>query len=251
VWVPREHNTRADALANAAMNGRPAPEVELAPPAPAAAPRSWAPPSQVATRLLLVRHGETAMTAQGRYSGRADVPLSDRGVAQARAVGGRVAVLAPSVAAVVSSPLTRCVATAEEIAAAVGVAGVRREPDLIECDFGEWDGLAFHEVRQRWPEEMTRWLSSSHVAPPGGESFERVAERARRITTQLLTEYSGQTIVVVSHVSPIKLLLRDALLGGDGFLHRLYLDPAGLSLVDHWPDGQVAVRAVNDTAHLA
>ena len=68
---------------------------------------------------------------------------------------------------------------------------------------------------------------------------------------RLLTEYSGQTIVVVSHVSPIKLLLRDALLGGDGFLHRLYLDPAGLSLVDFWPDGQVAVRAVNDTAHLA
>src|SRR5262249_27777528 len=134
-WVPREENIRADALANAAMNGQPAPEVELDLPPVAAtpagatpavgrarsttgagilAPRSWAPPEQTATRLLLVRHGETEQNSQRRYSGRRDVPLSDRGVAQARAVAGRVAVLAPAVAAVVTSPLTRCAATAEE-----------------------------------------------------------------------------------------------------------------------------------------
>ncbi|MBQ1012201.1 histidine phosphatase family protein, partial [Micromonospora sp. M51] len=67
----------------------------------------------------------------------------------------------------------------------------------------------------------------------------------------LLTAYPGETVVVVSHVSPIKLVLRDALAAGDGFLHRLFLDAAGISVLDMWPDGGVAVRTVNDTAHLA
>ncbi len=62
--------------------------------------------------------------------------------------------------------------------------------------------------------------------------------------------YAGRNVVVVSHVSPIKLLLRDALAAGDAFLHRLYLEPGGLSIVDLWSDGGIAVRVVNETAHL-
>jgi probable phosphoglycerate mutase len=171
-------------------------------------------------------------------------------MSQARAAAARIARIAPSSAMVLSSPLARCTATSAEVAAAVG-APVRVEPDLIECDFGEWDGLTFAEVRQRWPADLERWLGSSQLAPPGGESFEEVAARVRRLLEKLLAEYTGQTLVLVTHVSPIKLLLRDALLGADGFLHRLYLDAASLSIVDYWPDGEVAVRLVNDTAHLA
>jgi broad specificity phosphatase PhoE len=74
--------------------------------------------------------------------------------------------------------------------------------------------------------------------------------RVRRAVSGLREAYPGRTVVVVSHVSPIKLLLRDALAAGDAFLHRLHLDPAGLSIVDSWPDGGVAVRTVNDTAHV-
>ncbi|MGC4796928.1 bifunctional RNase H/acid phosphatase [Micromonospora saelicesensis] len=275
-WIPREQNRHADALANAAMDaaaGRPPATAAPARPAttpaagqpsttpaapiigsdPATAPASWEPrPTFTATRLILVRHGETPYTEQRRYSGRGDVPLSERGRAQVRATGTRVAELAPSVAAVLSSPLSRCTATAASIAEALGGdVPVRTEDDLIECDFGQWEGRTFAEVRQQWPGEMDAWLASPRIAPPGGESFTQVAERAHRVISGLLTAYPGETVVVVSHVSPIKLMLRDALAAGDGFLHRLFLDAAGISVLDMWPDGGVAVRTVNDTAHLA
>ncbi|MFI7663181.1 bifunctional RNase H/acid phosphatase [Micromonospora parva] len=275
-WIPREQNRHADALANAAMDaaagrppatattGRPAPADTVGRPAspaagqpttgsdPATAPASWEPrPTFTATRLILVRHGETPYTEQRRYSGRGDVPLSERGRAQADATGARVAKLAPSVAAVLSSPLSRCTATAAAIAGALGDVPVRTEDDLIECDFGQWEGRTFAEVREQWPGEMDAWLASPRIAPPGGESFTHVAERANRVIAGLLTAYPGETVVVVSHVSPIKLVLRDALAAGDGFLHRLFLDAAGISVLDMWPDGGVAVRTVNDTAHLA
>jgi broad specificity phosphatase PhoE/ribonuclease HI len=252
-WVPREENTRADALANAAMDGRPEPELDLAVPkrAPTASRGSWSPPTEVATRLVLVRHGETEMTAQRRYSGRGDVALSARGREQARAVGARVAGLTPKPSAVVSSPLSRCRATAREIAKALAGPPVRTDPDLIECDFGEWEGLTFADVRAGWPDAVAQWLASPAVAPPGGESFDQVTVRVNRAVEHLLDENAGQSVVVVSHVTPIKLILRDALRGGEGFLHRLYLDAAGLSIVDFWPDGSVAVRLVNETAHLS
>jgi probable phosphoglycerate mutase len=124
------------------------------------------------------------------------------------------------------------------------------EPDLVECDFGRWEGLTFAEVRERWPDQLSAWLASTEVAPPGGESFVEVAERVHRVTARLLSRYPSGMIAVVSHVSPLKLILRDALAAGDAFLHRCYLDPAGLSIADFWADGGVAVRTVNDTAHL-
>ena len=249
-WIPRERNKAADALANRAMDeaaGKPVRDV-IEPEEPAI---SWAPPSlDSATRIILVRHGETALTKQGRYSGRGDVPLSDEGEAQAMAAGGRVAGISRDVTAVVSSPLSRCTRTAELIAAEVGGIPVTVVDDLIECDFGEWEGLTFAEVRERWPAEMRAWLASAAVAPPGGESFQAVAKRTRAAMATVLKAYANGVVVVVSHVTPIKLILRDALAASDKFLHRLYLDAAGVSTMDVWPDGNIAVRSVNETAHL-
>ncbi|ADL48171.1 Phosphoglycerate mutase [Micromonospora aurantiaca ATCC 27029] len=265
-WVPRERNRHADALANAAMDAaasgaapaaaaaeaREATVVRATGTDPATTPASWEPrPTEEATRLILVRHGETERTVQKRYSGRGDVPLTERGRAQARATAARVAALAPSVAAVVSSPLSRCTATAEAVAAQVGNPPVRTDDDLIECDFGVWEGHTFAEVREGWAAELDAWLASTRVAPPRGESFVTVAERTGRAVDRLRSAYPGETVVVVSHVSPIKLVLRDALAAGDAFLHRLYLDTAGISVLDLYPDGGVAVRSVNDTSHLA
>jgi broad specificity phosphatase PhoE/ribonuclease HI len=249
-WIPRERNKDADALANRAMDEAAGVVRNTAPPSPAR--QSWAPPSSTAdaTRLILVRHGETAFTQQGRYSGRGDVPLSDQGEAQAMAAAGRVAGISRDVTAVVTSPLARCVRTAELIAAEVGGPTVTVMPDLIECDFGDWEGLTFGEVRERWPDEMTAWLASTSVAPPGGESFQAVGKRVRGAMATLLSSYPASVVVVVSHVSPIKLILRDALAAGDAFLHRLFLDAAGVSTMDVWPDGGIAVRSVNETAHL-
>jgi probable phosphoglycerate mutase len=184
------------------------------------------------------------LTAQKRYSGRGDVALSETGRVQAQAVAARVAALGP--VAVVSSPLSRCT----ETAALIGVQ-VTTEADLIECDFGEWEGLTFAEVRQRYASELNAWLGSTAIAAPGGESFRQVAARVRRALDRMRKAYPGQTVAVVSHVSPIKLILRDALAASDALLHRLFLDPAGLSIVDYFKDGGVAVRTVNDVAHLA
>lgn len=254
-WIPRERNKDADALANRAMDeaksGRSGP-VRETPAAPEAPKVSWAPPSSTedATGLILVRHGETAFTQQGRYSGRGDVPLSDEGEAQAMAAAGRVAGLSRDITAVLTSPLSRCVRTAELIAAGNGDPTVTVVNDLIECDFGDWEGLTFGEVRERWPEEMNAWLGSTSVAPPGGESFQAVAKRVRGVMATLLGSYPATSIVVVSHVTPIKLILRDALAAGDAFLHRLFLDAAGVSILDAWPDGGIAVRSVNETSHL-
>ncbi|MET7471542.1 bifunctional RNase H/acid phosphatase [Micromonospora sp. NPDC005686] len=263
-WIPRERNRHADALANTAMDAAAsgaAPEAKAEARAatvvratgtdPATTPASWEPrPTEEATRLILVRHGETERTVQKRYSGRGDVPLTERGRAQARASAARVAALAPSVAAVVSSPLSRCTATAEAVAAQVGNPPVRTDDDLIECDFGAWEGHTFAEVREGWAAELDAWLVSTAVAPPKGESFVTVAERTGRAVDRLRSAYPGETVVVVSHVSPIKLVLRDALAASDAFLHRLYLDTAGISVLDLYPDGGVAVRSVNDTSHL-
>jgi probable phosphoglycerate mutase len=270
-WIPRERNKAADALANLAMDeatGRGAArqsssgssysapsssdspassgEAESGRPAP-----SWAPPAMDnATRIILVRHGETALTQQGRYSGRGDPELTDEGQAQAMAAAGRVAGLSRDVTAVLTSPLRRCVRTAELIAAEVGGVPVTVTEDLIECDFGQWEGLTFGEVQERWPREMQAWLSSTSVAPPGGESFQAVAKRVRGALATIVKSHAGGVVVLVSHVTPIKLTLRDALAAGDAFLHRLYLDAAGVSTMDVWPDGNVAVRSVNETAHL-
>jgi ribonuclease H / adenosylcobalamin/alpha-ribazole phosphatase len=179
------------------------------------------------------------------------VPLSARGRAQAEAVAARVAALGRPVTAVVSSPLSRCTATAAAVSVALGGVGVTVDGDLVECDFGLWEGLTFTEVRERWPAELETWLNSPRAAPPAGESFDTVTARVRRAAARLRTAYPSEQVVVVSHVSPIKLLLRDALVAGPAFLHRMHLDPCGISIVDSWPDGGVAVRAVNDTAHLA
>lgn len=267
-WIPRERNKHADALANRAMDeaaGKPVGTHEVEPalqeltlfpesaggqrPSTVAAPKpSWSPRTDLATRLILVRHGATELTASGRYSGRGDVPLSADGLAQAQAVARRVAAMFP--AYVVSSPLARCMSTAEAISGAAGGVPVVVEEDFIECDFGAWEGLTFAQVQESYPDQHAAWLSSTAVAPPDGESFQRVAKRVRGGLAKLLRTYEGQTVAVVSHVSPIKLMLRDALAAGDALLHRLYLDPAGVSVVDMWPDGGVAVRSVNETGFL-
>jgi probable phosphoglycerate mutase len=263
-WIPRERNRHADALANAAMDGKTSAdgEVPATPSAtsdepvtgattPAAPRTSWEPPDTGGLRMLLVRHGATAFTTERRYSGRHDVPLSPLGAEQAAAVAGRIATSGTPLVAVVSSPLARCTLTARVIAGSCGNPPVSVDDDLVECDFGAWDGLTFAEVRSRFPAELARWLASTAVAPPGGESFQAVAKRVRRCVARLRESFpEGGAIAVVSHVTPLKLMLRDALAAGDAFLYRCYLDPAGLSIVDSWPDGGVAVRAVNETAHL-
>src|SRR5690606_22937894 len=133
---------------------------------------------------------------------------------------------------------------------ATGDPPVVSQPDLIECDLGQWEGRTYDEVRQRWPELVDDWLTTPGLAPPGGESLRKVLTRVRRTVANLRDTYPpGSVVVVVSHVWPLKLILRDALAAADAFLARLLLSPAGLSVLDLYPDGGLTVSAVNDTAH--
>ena len=218
----------------------------------AAAPATgWGTPAGVPVRMLLLRHGETEHSVHRRFSGRNDLPLTDRGTAQAAAAAHRLAGWpGEPIAAVLSSPLARAHASAAAVADRLGVDLVLDE-GLTETVFGAWEGHTMAEVRQRWPAEVTAWLASPDAAPPGGESFADTTVRVRRARDRALAGYPGRTVVVVSHVTPIKLLLRLALDASPALLFRLHLDIAGLSVVDWYPAGGAVVRLVNDTSHLA
>ena len=198
------------------------------------------------TRLL--RHGQTPMSVQKRYAGRSDVPLTDLGVQQAAAAAKRLASAGLDV--IVTSPLLRAVQTAEEVAAATG-ATVVTDDGFREADFGAWEGLTFAEVQERWPAEMAAWLADPEVAPPGGESLAGVNERVTAALRRVLAARERQTVLVVSHVTPIKTLVAAALLAPPAALYRMHLDVAALSRIDWYADGPAVLRSFNDTSHLA
>jgi broad specificity phosphatase PhoE len=199
------------------------------------------------TVTLLLRHGQTPMSVQKRYAGLTDAPLTDAGIRQAAAAAKRLA--SAGIDAIVASPLQRTVRTAEEVAAVTSVP-VLTDDGLRETDFGAWEGLTFAEVRERWPSEMTKWLADPSVAPPGGESFTQVSERVTAALHRVLAGREPQTVLIVSHVTPIKTLVAAALLAPPAALYRMHLDVAALCEVDWYADGPAVLRSFNDTAHL-
>jgi broad specificity phosphatase PhoE len=199
------------------------------------------------TVTLLLRHGQTAMSVQKRYAGRSDVPLTQAGVQQAAAAAKRLASARLDV--IVTSPLQRAAATASEVAAVTGVPVVTDE-GFRETDFGDWDGLTFAEVRERWPAELAAWLADPAVPPPGGESFADVSIRVTGALRRVLADRPRRRVLIVSHVTPIKTLVVAALLAPPAALYRMHLDVAALCEIDWYADGPAVLRAFNDTGHL-
>ncbi|MEX2290263.1 MAG: bifunctional RNase H/acid phosphatase [Mycobacteriales bacterium] len=272
-WIPRAQNSHADRLANEAMDAAARGEVwrvggdsgpadaadawlaEHEPTASLAATgpapnrlHGWMDPAAPPTTTLLLRHGETALSVDKRFSGIGDAPLTGTGRAQAAAAAARLA--GSGAVAVVSSPLQRARSTAELVAAALGVE-VAVEPGLRETDFGDWEGHTFAEVQAKWPRELAAWLADTAVPPPFGESFDQTATRVRQARDRVLAAYGGRTVVLVSHVTPIKTLLRLALDAPPAALYRMHLDLASVSQVQWFADGPAVVRSMNDTGHLA
>ncbi|WP_019969994.1 bifunctional RNase H/acid phosphatase [Mycobacterium sp. 141] len=253
-WIPRASNAYADRLANEAMDagtGRPtAAEKPVAAGGSAdkPAPPGWTGATGAPTRLLLLRHGETGLSVGRRYSGRGNPALTELGHRQADAAA-RYLGSQGGISAVVTSPLQRAYDTAATTAKALGL-DVTVDDDLIETDFGAWEGLTFAEAAQRDPEIHRRWLRDTSVEPPGGESFDAVADRVRRARDRIIAEHGATTVLVVSHVTPIKTVLRLALDAGEGILYRLHLDLASLSIAEFYDDGASSVRLVNQTAYL-
>ncbi|MGW0823586.1 bifunctional RNase H/acid phosphatase [Streptomyces sp. NPDC002845] len=201
--------------------------------------------------FVLLRHGETSLTPQKRFSGSggSDPSLSDVGRYQAERVAGALAARG-TIQAIVSSPLARCRETAGIIAARLGLeAGT--EDGLRETDFGAWEGLTFGEVRERYPADMDAWLASPEARPTGGgESFEAVAARVAAARDKLVAAYAGRTVLLVTHVTPIKTLVRLALGAPPESLFRMELSAASLTVVAYYADGNATLRLLNDTSHL-
>ncbi|HZQ34202.1 MAG TPA: bifunctional RNase H/acid phosphatase [Mycobacterium sp.] len=238
-WIPREQNSHADRLANEAMD---------AAAAVASNPAGWTGAQGAPTRLLLLRHGQTELSVQRRYSGRGNPALTDLGRRQAEAAAEYIG-RRGGIAAVVTSPLQRAYDTAAAAAKALGL-DVVVDDDLIETDFGSWEGLTFSEAADRDPDIHGKWLRDTTIAPPDGESFADVQVRVHRACDRIITEFGGATVLVVSHVTPIKTVLQMALDAGPSILYRLHLDLASLSIAEFYPDGKASVRLVNQTAYL-
>jgi ribonuclease H / adenosylcobalamin/alpha-ribazole phosphatase len=208
----------------------------------------WGPPRAEATTTLLLRHGQTALSVERRFAGLSDIPLTETGWSQAAAAAGRLAERG-GIDAIVTSPLLRARQTAEAAARATG-APLSVEEAFTETDFGKWEGLTFAEAAQRWPDEVAAWLASADVAPPGGESFAVVGARVSAALDRLLAREGRRTLLIVSHVTPVKALACKALLAPLSALYRLHLDVASLCEIDWYADGPAVLRSFNDTAHL-
>jgi probable phosphoglycerate mutase len=208
----------------------------------------WDNPTADPTTTVLLRHGDTRLSPEHRFSGRSDLPLSASGLRQARAAARRLATGAP-IDAVVSSPLQRAAATAAIAADELGLAAVT-DDDFRETDFGDWEGLTLAEIQQRWPAAAAAWRQDPEQAPPGGESFADTADRVNRACDRLLRDQGGKTVLIVSHITPIKVLLCRALSVPLGTLYRLYLGSASINEIQWHGRGFAAVCRVNDTCHL-
>ncbi|MYS44144.1 bifunctional RNase H/acid phosphatase, partial [Streptomyces sp. SID5998] len=212
----------------------------------------WAPADLGApATLVLLRHGETPLTPQKRFSGSggSDPSLSGIGREQAERVAAALA-RRGTIQAVVASPLARTRETAGIVAARLGL-DVAVEDGLRETDFGAWEGLTFAEVSERYPDDLNAWLASPEARPTGGgESFATTATRIAATRDKLVAAYAGRTVLLVTHVTPIKMLVRLALGAPLESLFRMELSAASLSAVAYYADGNASVWLFNDTSHL-
>ncbi len=270
-WVPREQNKHADRLANEALDGKrdgvtvlaPTPRFEEtgeaggaaerpareehslieeieSPAATAAVDQAGEAPQPGAspTTLILLRHGVTPHTSARRFSGGlgGDNPgLSDEGREQVRAAASWLTELKDKIDAVVCSPVRRTRESAEIVAAELGLP-LEEEPGFAEMEFGVWDGLTFTEVAEQHKETFEAWLGDLGTAPPGGESFSVVEARVRAGLDRVLAQHPGRTVVVVSHVTPIKTLVANTLKAPLDAVFRMELSPASVSVISFYPD---------------
>ncbi|MGV9964496.1 bifunctional RNase H/acid phosphatase [Streptomyces olivaceus] len=273
-WIPRAENKHADRLANEAMDAgargeqwSPSDSTADLDTATGAVPTAsdadvraaqtvaspgWGPPDMGApATFVLLRHGETPLTPQKRFSGSggSDPSLSPVGREQAEKVAASLA-RRGTVEAIVASPLARTRETAGIVAARLGLE-VAVDEGLRETDFGAWEGLTFGEVRERYPDDLDAWLASPDAEPTGGgESFAATGARIAATRDRLVAAHAGRTVLLVSHVTPIKTFLRLALGAPPESLFRMELSAASLSAVAYYADGGASVRLFNETSHL-
>jgi broad specificity phosphatase PhoE len=202
------------------------------------------------TRLYLVRHGETQLTAEDRFSGAIGVDLSEEGRRQVALLSQRLA--QEKIAAVYCSPLSRTVDTAEILARPHRLELVRRD-GLREISHGRWEGLTRREVEERYSAEYAAWEADPFTfAPEGGESGLAVLARALPAVREIVVAHRGETVLVVSHKATLRLIL-SGLLGIDPRVYRDRLEqsPACLNVVDFRDPVRARLMSFNDTSHYS
>jgi len=214
---------------------------------------SWSSAHQRAatTNLLLLRHGETRLTPERRFSGTGsgDPGLSDTGRRQAEQSAQSAVLQAAGLTQIVTSPLRRCRETAEIIAAALDLP-VRVEHDLREMDFGDWEGWTFAEVEQRHPDDLAAWKRSADVAPTGStETFADLQRRVTAVAQGMASTYPDTAVLAVTHVTPIKAFVAHALGAPAMSFFTMELSTAALTRITY-TGTEAMLRSFNDTSHL-
>jgi broad specificity phosphatase PhoE len=202
------------------------------------------------TRLHLIRHGATTLSAEDRFAGAVDVPLSDEGRAQAARLGERLA--STKLGAVYASPLSRTMETARLVG---GPQGLEPNPEagLKEIAHGHWESMRRKEVEEQYKAEYDAWEEDPFTyAPPEGETGLAVMARALPVIRAIVLRHPGENVAVISHKATIRLLL-SSLLGFDarGYRDRLDQAPACLNIVDFKDPVRARLMLYNDTSHYA
>jgi broad specificity phosphatase PhoE len=204
----------------------------------------------MATRLLLVRHGATQLTAEDRFSGAVGVDLSDEGRFQVQQLAARLG--REPIRAVYTSPLSRTMDTALLLAQPHGLTPIAND-GLREIRHGRWEGLTRREVEERFPEEYSAWEADPFTfAPQDGESGLAVLARALPVLRAIVVAHPDERVLVVSHKATLRLVL-SSLLGFDarGYRDRLDQAPACLNVVDFKDPVRARLMLFNDTSHYA
>jgi len=204
----------------------------------------------MATRVFLVRHGATVLSAEDRYAGSVDAALSAEGLAQAKALGARLA--GEALSAVYASPMSRAQDTARAVVAGRGL-DVISVPDLRETDHGHWEGKTRDEVCSGFPDEYARWERDPFTfAPSGGETGLQVLARALPAFLGIVGRHPDSAVLVVSHKATIRLVVGE-LLGVElrGYRDRLDMSPCGLNILDVKFGAEARLVLFNDVSHYA
>lgn len=203
--------------------------------------RGWGGPGMAPTRLVLVRHGETDHTTDKRFSGglaSANPPLNELGRRHVRETAEWLATVADQVDVVISSPVLRTRESAEIVAEVLGKDEILVDDGFAEMEFGTWDGLTYLEVAEKLPDELSDWLGNMDHAPGGGESFRTVEKRVLAGLERVIEAHAGKTVVLVSHVTPIKTLVAHALGAPLESLYRMELQPASVTVLSWFLGGE-------------
>jgi len=249
-WIPREQNAHADRLANRALDERNGSVSKDGGPIQKNLLMERLRMGEVPTMIYFIRHGETILTPDRKFSGSAgpNPELTSIGIGQAQRVAHEAIKLNADL--LIASPLRRTTQTAEEISASTNLEIIFDE-SWYECDFGVWDGLSIEEVKTAYPKEYQDWVSSTSVAPPGGESYDALGWRVDEAIDKLVAKYSGRKIVVVTHNGVIKQVIRLMLGAPSESIFHIDVAPCSITAVSVWPsDGLRALRSASEQGHL-